>query len=136
VPTGLAACQEDLDRHYEDYRREGYEGQIIRLPGYHYEMRRHGQLLKRKEFLDAEFPVVGFVEGSGAWKGTAKSAVLKLPDGQEFHAGLRGTREWLRSVWESGFTPDAATVRYSAMTPAGIPRFPVVVRFWDDWRDI
>ena len=117
----------DLDKVYERYLSENYEGQIVRMGGV-YEHKRSKLLLKRKEFQDGEFPVVEVLPGNGNWAGVAKKAVLTLPDGRTFGAGLRGTIAQMKALLGAP-RPDTATVRYFALTPDGIPRFPVVTAF-------
>lgn len=120
------STEEELDLHYSLQLAAGYEGQMIRFNGF-YEHKRSKQLLKRKEFLDSEFPVVRIEEGKGNWAGVAKRAVLLLPDGREFGAGIKGSQEFCRGLL--GSRPETATIRYFALTPDSIPRFPVAVAF-------
>lgn len=54
---------------------------------------------------------------------------MQTDNGQEFGAGVRGTQEVLKDLFENGPNPDWCTLRYFAPTPDGIPRFPVVI----DW---
>jgi len=119
-----------LDDLYGLWLEEGYEGQMVRIPGSLYEVnKRSKNLLKRKEFLDAEFKVLRVEEGVGNWAGYIKRFVLELPDGREFGSNVRGTQSILKELLESSITPDWATCRYFTPTPDGIPRFPVVT----DW---
>lgn len=129
VDTLPVSNKNDLDMLYADMIEAGYEGQMIRINDVKYENKRSKSLLKRKEFLTDEFKVVNIQEGEGNWEGYGKRFVCELPDGTEFGAGVRGTQETLKELWESDNKPDWATVRYFTPTPDGIPRFPVVV----DW---
>jgi hypothetical protein len=52
-----------------------------------------------------------------------------LPNGTQFGAGVRGTQEVMKALFESNDQPNWATLRYFTPTPDGIPRFPVVI----DW---
>jgi DNA ligase 1 len=112
---------------------EGYEGSMWRADK-PYEGKRSKTLLKRKEFQDAEFEVVRIEEGLGNWSGMAKRVVCRLPDGREFGAGIRGSMERARKLLHEDHK--AATVRFFAYTPDGIPRFPVVTAFWEQSRDL
>ena len=87
--------------------------------------------MKRKEFVTEEFEVAEILEGLGNWSGYVKRFVLKIPhtDTKTFGAGIKGTQEQMKQLWESGKTPDWATVRYFNLTPDGVPRFPVVVDY-------
>ena len=119
----------DLDKAYERYLADNYEGQMVRMGGL-YESKRSKLLLKRKEFQDGEFPVLAVEEGNGNWTGYAKKATLQLPDGRSFGAGLRGAQAELKALLGAP-KPDMATVRFFALTPDGIPRFPVVTQFYN-----
>lgn len=129
VETIFAAVPEQMDRNYGDWIQDGYEGQMIRIDDLYEQNKRSKYLIKRKEFLTDEFKVVAVEEGKGNWSGYVKRFILELPDGTQFGAGVRGTQEVMKSLFESKVTPDWATVRYFTPTPDGIPRFPVVV----DW---
>lgn len=126
VPTSKPVDADAADLLYAEYLEQGYEGQMVRLPG-KYEQKRSSLLLKRKEFQDAEFEIVSIEEGVGNWAGVAKAVRCRLPDGRIFGAGIRGTRE--RAAELLGETHKVATVRFFALTPDGIPRFPVVTKF-------
>lgn len=128
VPTFEVEDREHLDRLYGEFIEQGYEGQMIRLDR-GYEHKRSPALLKRKEFLTSEFPVVTVEEGNGSWRGHVKRFVMRLPDGRTFGAGVRGSQDRLRDLWTSRANPDWATVRYFTPTPDGVPRFPVVVDY-------
>lgn len=115
-----------LDAHYGRWLEAGYEGQMVRL-NEPYEQKRSKTLLKRKEFQDAEFECVAIEEGNGNWAGVAKRVSCRLPDGRVFGAGIRGSRN--RAAELLGEQHNVVTVRYFALTPDGIPRFPVVTKF-------
>lgn len=127
VSTMRVETRASLDALYEGYLEHGYEGQMVRKDT-KYENKRTKNLMKRKEFLSAEFPVKELVEGLGNWSGKVKRFTLTLEDGREFGAGVRGKQEVLAKLLK-GPKPDWATVRYFTPTPDGIPRFPVVT----DW---
>jgi DNA ligase-1 len=126
VPTVLVQNIETLDTLYGSYLEAGYEGQMVRK-NTAYENKRTKNLIKRKEFLTDEFPVVEMREGLGNWSGMVKHFVLRNKDGSIFSAGVRGTQETMRALWESKKTPDWVTLRFFKPTPDGVPRFPVVI---------
>ena len=129
VETRRVLNQEQVDRNYGDDLEDGYEGQMIRVNEVYQQNKRSKFLLKRKEFLTDEFKVVGVEEGKGNWSGHIKRFILELPNGTQFGAGVRGTQEVMKALFESNDQPAWATLRYFTPTPDGIPRFPVVV----DW---
>lgn len=130
VPTKLA-----LDSLYGTYLKQGYEGQIIRdAYGFYDEGKRSKNLLKRKEFQDAEFRVVGFEVGKGNYAGLPKRVTLQLPDGREFGAGVKGNKAFLKELLDRTVT--TATIKFFAYTPDGIPQFPVAIAFFEGERDV
>ena len=128
VRTDWCDTQDELDELYASYMADGYEGQMVRLDE-KYECKRSKYLLKRKQFITEEFDVVKIEEGQGNWAGYAKRFILRMPDGTECGAGVRGTQAQMKELWESEQKPDWATLRYFGLTPDGVPRFPVVVDY-------
>lgn len=128
VPTRAVKSLTEIDDLYGEWLELGYEGQMVREDGVYQQNKRSKFLMKRKEFLDAEFKVVGVEEGKGNWAGYIKRFILELPDGRTFGSGVRGNQELLKALMDKD-VPDWATCRYFTPTPDGIPRFPVVT----DW---
>lgn len=128
VPTVVCgAGRSDLDHFYEVWLDEGYEGQMIRLPG-PYEMKRSRLLLKRKEFVDSEFEVLDILEGEGNASGGAKIAWLRLDTNpnEKFKADVVGTKAERVEILKNKhkLIGKMATVKYfKQRTPAGKPRF-------------
>lgn len=129
VDTRRVLDQDQIDRNYGDDLEDGFEGQMIRIDSFYEQNKRSKSLIKRKEFLTDEFTVVGVEEGKGNWAGHIKRFILALPGGTQFGAGVRGTQDTMKAMFESKQTPQWATLRYFTPTPDGIPRFPVVI----DW---
>jgi len=129
VDTRRVLDQDQIDRNYGDDLEDGFEGQMIRIDSFYEQNKRSKSLIKRKEFLTDEFAVVGVEEGKGNWAGHIKRFILALPGGTQFGAGVRGTQDTMKAMYESKETPQWATLRYFTPTPDGIPRFPVVI----DW---
>ena len=111
----------------------GYEGSMWRSDA-QYEQKRSSGLLKRKEFQDAEYECVSIEPGTGNWAGMAKSVTCRLPDGRTFGAGIKGTQE--RAVELLSEIHNVVTVQFFHLTPDGIPRFPVVTKFWGPERNM
>lgn len=130
VMTSRVQTQEELDKLYARYLEDGYEGQMIRL-NKKYENKRSLSLLKRKEFLDEEFEIVEIQEGDGNWKGYAKRVKCVTSDGKSFSSGVKGNQDFTKELLANKDRYRYVTVRYQALTPDGIPRFPVAV----DWHE-
>jgi len=61
---------EDIEKYYEQFISEGYEGVVLRMLNgkYEFNKRSHG-VLRTKEFKKGEFRIVGAKEGTGSQKG-------------------------------------------------------------------
>lgn len=132
---------EELDEHFVSMIQNKKEGQIVRSPKGSYENKRSKFLRKRKDFIDKEFPISKIIEGIGNWAGAAKAVEFILPDdrrdenGNRPKAGIKGSRESMRRLLQNPDKYQTVTVRYFNLTPAGIPRFPVAVAFYEGKRD-
>ena len=134
--------KEELDTVYGSYLEAGYEGQMVRLDAPYDFDKRSKFLLKRKEFITAEFPITAVFEGTGNWAGYAKAVEFMLPgdkrckDGSRPQAGIRGNQAAMRKLLEDYPTwgdKKEVTVRYFK-PQAGVPRFPVAIDFHPNGR--
>lgn len=135
VPTHRVMHTETLDSLYELYLKVGYEGQIVRLDTpYEIGKRSHG-LLKRKNFVDAEFPISRIYEGTGNWAGYAKGVEIIAPNdaraenGERPCAGIRGNQDFCRRLLTEDHGYKFVTVRFLGFTPGGVPRCPVAIQW-------
>jgi DNA ligase 1 len=131
TPTRFIRTQDELDIYNIELLTQGYEGQIVRLNA-SYEQKRSYNLLKRKEFKDEEFELLDIQEGQGNWEGYAKIAICGLADGRKFGAGISGTQDYCVELLRNKSKYKSVTVKYQALTPDGIPRFPIAIRFWEE----
>lgn len=136
--TDCVKSFEHLDELYGAYLLDGYEGQIIRIDKSGYENKRTNQLLKRKEFQDAEYNIVRIEEGLGNRSGMAGSIRYKLPDGREFSSGIKGGVDFYKQLLmeTDSYIGGQGTVKFFQLTPDGIPRFPVTTAVYKNKRDI
>lgn len=127
VPTAKVTNREALDAWYEHYLGMGFEGQMVRL-NTPYEQKRSRNLLKRKEFKDAEFLIMDVIEGEGSRSGMAGAIKVQLAHGVTCDAGIRGGVAVYRQMWANreALIGQVATVKYFGITPDGKLRFPVV----------
>ena len=135
VKTRTVMDRNGLDLFHGSAVEEGYEGSMLRLPG-DYENKRSFTLLKRKDFEDGEFEVIGIESGRGNWDGAAKRFILKVPGARvegmpedQCDAGTRGTFDDNAKVLidKDKYIGSPATVRYFGKTNDGALRFPVVI---------
>ena len=132
VETTEVNSREHLDELYAEYVEQGYEGQMVRIDG-PYENKRSSMLLKRKEFVDEEYEILGYEEGKGNRAGTVKHFKFENNDGREFNSNVKGTFEYMAELLERGdeLVGKMATVKYFNLTPDGVPRFPYVIAIRD-----
>ncbi len=132
VDTTLVKDEKHLDELYSDYTLAGYEGQMVRIDG-PYENKRSAKLLKRKDFIDEEYTILGWNEGKGNRTGTIGNFLFKNKNGKEFTSNIKGTFEYLTGLFHKveGLIGQKATVKYFNLTPDGVPRFPIVIAIRD-----
>lgn len=138
VPTVQARNQKHLDDLQAEYLESGMEGQMVRVSMEGYEQKRSFQLLKRKEFKDAEFEIVRIEEGIGNRTGMAGRIVIRLPDGTESASGIKGSHEFCRQLLRDAdrYVGGEATVKYFRLTDDGKPYLPVTVAVYEGKRDL
>ena len=113
-----------LNRFYRHVVSNGGEGVMLRLKQSLYESKRSSTLLKIKPSCDIEAMVVGHEPGTGKNEGRMGAYVCVLESGVRFRLGVGITDSERDNPSPVGA---ALTVRYQELTPAGKPRFPVLV---------
>lgn len=107
----------------------GGEGLIVRKPDALYAAGRSAEILKVKDFQDAEAVVVGHIPGKGRNLGVLGSLLVEMADGTRFKIGSgfsdvqRGSPPALGEV---------VTFKYYGWYKSGIPRFPSFLRIRSD----
>ena len=132
VETNEVYSKGNLNSLYEQYLEQGYEGQMVRKSSSSYENKRSTSLLKRKEFIDAEYKVVDIDVGNGNRSGTAKHLVCYCEKTkQTFNSNIKGSFEYLKEIYDNrkDYIGKLATIKYFQLTPDGIPRFPYAIAF-------
>lgn len=131
VETTEVYEESNLDNIYNQYLEQGYEGQMVRKDE-KYENKRSTSLLKRKEFIDAEYRVVDIDVGNGNRSGTAKHLVCYCEKTKRtFNSNIKGSFEYLKEIYDNRkeYVGTLATIKYFQLTPDGIPRFPYAISF-------
>lgn len=128
--TDTVHDQKKLDDLYATYRNAGYEGQMIRADTA-YQFERTAALLKRKEFIDAEFEITGYEEGVGNRSNTIGKFHMKMDSGVTFESNVKGDMKLLRQIWKDRekYIGTKATVKFFSYLPSGRPRFPYIIKF-------
>jgi ATP-dependent DNA ligase len=126
----LLHSEEEMREKFSEFIAEGYEGIMIKVPHYGYQVdkRSHG-LLKYKEFIDAEFEVVDIIPAPR--RTTHGVVVLKHSDGREFQANLKDSWEAREELLtnKQNYIGKWATIEFFEETDSGLPRFPVLHGF-------
>jgi DNA ligase 1 len=120
---------------YDQFIAEGYEGAIVRNGhGIYAEKKRSYDLQKVKKFDDAEFEIVGVVEGRGKLQGHGIFLCKTAGDAQ-FEVKMKGEQEALKDVMQNPekYIGRQLTVQYFGITKKSeVPRFPVGLRLRED----
>jgi len=120
----------DIAAYYSDYMSNGFEGQILRTDSL-YENKRSKGLLKHKTFEDAEFKILGVVEGLGKLSGKVGKLQFEI-NGKPFDSAVNGDHEYLEQLFKhKKLIGKKATVKYFELTEDGLPRFPKVIAIRD-----
>jgi DNA ligase-1 len=127
VRTELVSEPSEFNQLFSEFVEEGYEGIMLRNVGgvYRQNYRSH-DLQKYKEFLEDEYPIVGFKEGDGRDKGTV-IWMCKTKDERVFSVRPKGTMELRRELFANGekYIGKQLTVIYQELSELNVPRFPV-----------
>ncbi len=135
VSTRLANDEDELMALFDEFLQDGYEGAMARNRDGLYVNKRSYDLLKIKQFDDAEFKVIGLEEGRGKLAGHAGAFICITDEGVDFRAKLMGKLDDLKKYFEN---PKLAVGRYLTVKYQGFtkknnkPRFAVAVRFRED----
>jgi len=134
VETNESYSLGNLNSLYEQYLEQGYEGQMVRKSLSSYENKRSKSLLKRKEFIDAEYKIIDIDVGNGNRSGTAKHLVCYCETTKKtFNSNIKGSFDYLKEIYDNrkDYIGKLATIKFFQLTPDGIPRFPYAIGFRD-----
>jgi len=119
---------------YDIFKKDGYEGAMLRNVKGLYVNKRSVDLIKIKEFKDEEFEITGIDEGRGKLAGHVGAFVCVTSDGKEFLAKMSGETAKLKEYFENHklWKGKRLTVKFQGLTGAnGVPRFPVGIAIRD-----
>jgi DNA ligase-1 len=129
VPTyRVHKHEEALNMHHDAFLANGYEGSILRLNGL-YKHGRSYDLMKFKDFSDAEATIVNYEEGKGKRFGTLGKFIMQDDDGNIFGCppgkGYNHTdlKHMLNNIHQ--YMGQRATFTYFQRTNAGSYRHPL-----------
>jgi DNA ligase-1 len=127
VHTQLINDAAGFKQAFAEYVAAGYEGIMLRnAHGLYRQNYRSHDLQKYKEFVESEYPIVGFKEADGRDKGTVVW-VCATAEEREFSVRPRGTQEQRRQWFQDGpqYVGKLLTVIYQELSELNVPRFPV-----------
>lgn len=128
VPTYEIKSKEEMLKYHEQFISEGYEGSIIRMDLGGYENKRSKQLLKYKDWQDAEWEIIDVLEGVGNRADCANMLVIKLESGVICKPTMTGTEDFMRRVLRDKelIIGKQVTIKFFGYTEDGSLRFPTV----------
>ena len=128
VPTLLVDTYSYARQLHEEFLEDGYEGSIIRLNGL-YKHGRSYDLMKFKDFSDAEATIVGYELGKGKRTGTLGKFLMMDDEGVQFGCppgkgySYKDLSNMLLNI--SDYIGQRATFTYFQRTQAGSYRHPL-----------
>jgi ATP-dependent DNA ligase len=134
VDTILVEKLDDVKIYHDNFVKDGYEGIMIRDINGIYEINKRSKYLQKfKEFIEEEFEIIGFHEGSSDEKGSIIWECI-TKDNQKFSVRPKGTFESRKTLFYEGnkYIGKLLTVIFQEYSSEGVPRFPV----GKDIRDI
>lgn len=129
VKQWQVANHKELEQQLVEYTKAGAEGLMLRLISAPYRGQRSNDLLKVKQWQDAEAIVKEWLPGKGKYKGMMGALLVQLEDGREIRIGT-GFKDLERQ--HPPKIGSKITFKYQGETTSGLPRFPV---YWRERLD-
>lgn len=124
---------EEVLAAFKHFRELGYEGLMLRDKLAQYIHGRTDRLLKMKDFIDAEFEIIGMIEGRGNWSGKVANFVVKVSDTVTAKARIKCSMERAKELFENPhlWQGKRVTVRFQEYTKSGSLRNPRAIEIRD-----
>lgn len=137
LKTTLCHNMQELEVAHETAVAEAFEGTIVRQTGVEYSEggKRCSQLLKKKDYQDAEFEVIGLSEGKPTRNGNKVGIFhCKTTDGKVFTVTAPGDEKQRHehALYGEKRLGEKLTVKFFCYTLAGVPSQPTAVAFRDE----
>ena len=134
VPHVLISGWNNMKKLHDEWVSEGWEGVVIRDPNVTYKPGGRGnQMLKIKNYIDAEYKIIGLTEGL---REEDMCFLMETPEGQQFNCkpmGDRAQKKWYREHIDE-LIGKMATIKYFEMSGkegSQIPQQPVMISIRD-----
>jgi DNA ligase-1 len=129
VDQQRASTHEKLMQRLDKIVDGGAEGLMLKLGSSHYRSGRSDDLLKVKQYQDAEAVVVHHLPGKGKYEGLMGSLLVELDDGRRFRIGTGFSDSERASPPRPGTT---IAFKHYGLTATGLPRFASFLRIRND----
>lgn len=129
IPQTKVRDAEDLQQELARIEKIGGEGLIVRKPDAHYAAGRSAEILKVKNYQDAEALVVAHLPGKKRNEGRLGSLLVELDDGIQFKIGGGFSDAERESPPPIG---TVVTFKFYGRYQSGIPKFPTFLRIRPD----
>ncbi len=129
IPQTPVKNSDHLQQELQRIERLGGEGLIVRKPDAFYIAGRSTEILKVKNYQDAEATVLAALPGKGRNEGRLGSLLVQMDDGTQFKIGTGfsdAERENPPAVGE------VITFKHYGKYQSGIPKFPAFLRVRED----
>ena len=129
VETKVVLDYDEAVKQHKKYLKQGYEGSIYRSINGKYKGTRSWDLMKFKDFEDAEATIVGYEVGKGKRRGTLGKFIMQDDEGVTFGCppgkgyNYNDLADMLNNI--SRFIGERATFTYFQRTKAGSYRHPL-----------
>ena len=129
TPTKLTTDFDDAQKYHEKNLKAGYEGSIYRTPSGKYKGTRSWDLMKFKDFHDAEATIFNYEVGKGKREGTLGKFIMEDEHGNVFGCppgkgyDYKGMADLLENIHD--YIGQVATFTYFQRTQAGSYRHPL-----------
>lgn len=137
VETHWVQSEDEIKEWHEKFIEAGFEGTMIRNAMGHYVFKhRSSDLLKMKDFCDAEFKVVDVKTGVSGTKFDGVAIwTCATHEGKLFDVVCKGTLDEKKEQYASKnkYLGRLLTVKYQTLSNDGIPIFPVGLSFREDF---
>ena len=134
VPHVLISGWDNMKKLHDEWVSEGWEGVVIRDPNITYKPGGRGnQMLKIKNYIDAEYKIIGLTEGL---REEDMCFLMETPEGQQFNCkpmGDRAQKKWYREHIDE-LIGKMATIKYfeiSGKEGSQIPQQPIMISIRD-----
>ena len=131
LETHMITSEIEIERYHLQFNEKGYEGSIYRTTFGLYEIKRSKNLLKRKDFREAEGEIIALNEGTGKYTNMLGSFSVELDvlgDSIIFEVGSGLDDAQRQAFWDmdpEGIIRKRIKFKYQELSENSIPRFPI-----------